>query len=132
MCKIIATEYGKLDDKLNGIMRNSSPSLVGTVIRNIQRLYDAIGSGRELEVIVTKDHQTYIQLHDKDGTIMMTDHFSNVFSFGDKTPGQIALLDMVDALVGSTNEEEHRLFDEAKDKVKHSQAFCLSLRFKKS
>lgn len=132
MCKVITEEHCKLSPSLNEYMRGGPPSMADAVVRRIGRLYDCLPRGGELEITVTREEQTYLQIHDIGGDVLMTEHFNRVFAYGRKgDPGQLALLDAIDSLMGAVTEEEKCQFDKAKDKVKHSDAFCLSLRFRK-
>ena len=130
MCKIVTTEYNKLDPALNEFIRGGSPSVSDIVIKRITNLYDALPRGAEIGVVITKEDQTYVQVSNRDGAVI--EHFHHVFAYGDKNnPGQIALLDLIDGLMGNVTEAERKEFEDAKERVKHSQAFCLSLKFKK-
>ena len=132
MCKIRTTEYNKLDPTLSELSRGGSPSMAGTVMKQICRLYDLIPYGGEVSVTVTKDDMTYVTVNDADGENLIRESFSHVFYFGDKTQsGQQELLDLVDSMIGDVTPEERKLFDIAKDRIKHSESYCLSLRFKK-
>lgn len=133
MCKIVTEEFSKLNPALNSIMRGGSPSVSGAVIRRIVKLYEAVKPGTEVEVVVTKEGMTYLQVNDKEEGMLVTEHFNHVFDFGaGDSDGKVALLDLIDAIMGNVNDEERQQFERAKERVKHSQAFCLSLKFQKT
>ena len=133
MCRIIAEEHGKLNPSLTDFTRGGSPSLSSVVIKRIGKLYDMIKEGAEMEIVVTTDDQTYVQVNDEGGVMLLVEHFTHVFAFGDKTQlGQVALLDLIDSLMGDIDgDEQWEQFDNAKELVKNSTAYCISLKFKK-
>ena len=133
MCKLRTEEFYKLNPALEGFMRGGSPSVTDTVIRRVERLYDMLPPGGQIELTITQEDETYVQLRHPEGTTLLTEHFHQVFAFGREkgNPEQVALLDLIDTMMGNVSEREREMFETAKEKVKSSTAFCLALTFTK-